>query len=475
MNQGRRHPIWSWVIHTPWVLALLGLMGVVVFFGSGSGNPLLERLLLSRLDRATGGTAEMRSLSIRWLAMRVTIHGLVIHGNEPAGAEPLFTAAQVEAALRIDSFWGRRISFDELLLRQPHVHVLVGKNGVSNVPTPRRPRSAKRPWNETLFQQRPLYLGNLEWHTVELDSKRYMPLPVGVTARFTIWRDGLALEQGVLRAGHSRFDAQADMTDFADPKWNYRYRGWVELLDFRDTLRNPKIPTGQVDLHGEGQFADGQLKGSGTYSTEDVALSYEIFHAKGLTSRGSYRMDNAGVEIPDFFAGAFGGAVSGRVNMHWEGWKFRAQTHVADMQLAPILPSIEHRNFPVNELHWNARISADSVETWTGPFRNFEVSATSVWDYPEPPAANHEPVRGSWQLHYRYDPNTLFIGAGQFETPSSHGTVDGLLAPRNSALNVKFETQSLGAYKDFIMGRQDYRPIFRRHVSRPCPGGKCPL
>ena len=488
MNQGRRHPIWSWVIHTPWVLTVLGILAVVIFFASGSGNPLLERLLVSRLDQATGGTAELRSISIRWLALRITIHDLVIHGHEPAGVEPLFSAGEVQAALRIDSLWGRQISLDELLVRQPRVHVLVAKNGSSNVPTPKRPRSGRQ-WDETLFKLRihrllledgwilyndvkqpltvhggdlnfsldaggtaehPLYLGNLEWHTVEFDSKRYMPLPVGVTAKFTVWRGGFALEQGVLNAGHSRFDAQAEMTDFAAPKWDYRYRGWVELVDFRDTLRNPKIPTGRVDLQGEGQLADGKVKGSGTYSSEDIALSYEIFHAKGLTSRGSYRLDNAGLEIPDFFAGAFAGTVSGRVNMLWEGWKFRAQTHVAGVQLAPILPSIEHRNFPVNELHWDARISADSVETWTGPFRNFEVSAKSVWDYPETLAAHHQPVRGSWQLHYRYDPNTLFISAGQFETPSSHATVDGILAPRNSLLNVKFETQSLGDYKDFI-------------------------
>ena len=489
MTERRRHPIWSWVIHTPWVLAALGVLGVVSFFGSGSGNPLLERLLVSRLDHATGGKTELRSMSIRWLALRVTIRGLVIHGNEPAGTEPLFSAGEVQAALRIDSLWGRRVSLDELLLREPHVHILMGKNGSSNVPTPKRPASAKQRWKDTLFQLRihrllledgwllyndvkepvtvhggdlnfsldaggtpehPLYLGNLEWSTVEFDSKRYLPLPVGVTAKFTLWRDGFALEQGVLTAGHSRLDAQAEMSDFADPKWNYRYRGWVELIDFRDTLRNPKIPTGRVDLRGEGQLSDGQLKGSGTYSTDDIALPYEIFHANGLISRGDYLMDNRGLEIPDFFAGAFGGTVSGRVDMQWEGWKFRSETHVANMQLAPILPSIEHRNFPVNELHWDARISADSLETWTGPFRNFEVSAKSVWDQPEQLAPHHEPVRGSWQLHYRYDPNTLFISAGQFETPSSHGTVDGLLAPRNSLLNVKFETQSLGTYKDFV-------------------------
>src|ERR1700746_1671345 len=133
MHERRRHPIWSWVIHTPWVLAVLGVLGVVSFFGSGSGNPLLERLLVSRLDRATGGKAELRSMSIRWLALRVTIRGFVIHRheaagnaelrsvsfrglplpvptralvipeNDPAGTEPLFTAGEVQAALRIDS------------------------------------------------------------------------------------------------------------------------------------------------------------------------------------------------------------------------------------------------------------------------------------------------------------------------------------------------------------------------------------
>jgi translocation and assembly module TamB len=497
VKRRNRHPIWSWIIHTPWVLAVLAILGVVIFFGSGSGNPLLQRLLVSRLERATGGKVELRAMSIRWLTMRVTIHGLVIHGNEPAGSEPLFTADEVQAALRIDSFWGRRVSLNELLVQQPHVHVVVGKNGATNVPTPARPASGKRRWNDTLFQlhvrrllladgwilyndvktpitvhggdlrfsldaggtqDHPLYLGNLEWQTVEFNSKRYLPLPVGLTAKFTLWRDGFALEQGVLNAGHSRVDAQAEMSGFVDPKWAFRYRGWVELVDFRDTLRDPKIPTGRVDLHGEGQFAGGQFKGSGTYASQDIALPYEIFHAKGLTSHASYRIDNAGLEIPDFFAGAFDGRVTGRVHMRWEGWKFSAETHVEGVKLAPVLPCIEHRDFPVDELHWDARITADSVETWTGPFRHFEISAKTVWDSPEQLAEHHQPVRAAWQLHYRFDPSTLFISAGQFQTPSSRGTIDGLLAPRNSALNVKFETQALEMYKDFINGVRAVSP-----------------
>jgi translocation and assembly module TamB len=489
MKRQTRHPIWSWIIHTPWVLTVIALLAVVVFFGSGAGNPLLSRLLVSRLERMTGGKVELRALSIRWLAMRATLTGLVIHGKEPAGTEPLFTAEEVQAGLRIDSFWGRKVSLSELIVQQPHVHIRVDKNGNTNLPTPQRAASTKKPLRDSLFElrirrlvledgwllyndaktpftlhggdlsfgldaggtmERPLYLGKLDWHTMQFNSKRYAPLPVGLTAKFTVWRDGFTLEQGVLTAGHSHLDAQAEMNNFSNPQWSFRYRGWVDLLDFRETLREPTVPTGRVDLRGEGQFAGGQFKGTGSYSGQDIALPYEVFHAKGLTSRGSYGIDNRGFEVPDFFAGAFGGRVTGRVTMRFDGLQFRADTHVQDVKLAGVLPSIEHRDFPIDELHWDARVTADTVETWSGPFRHFEISATTVWETPEQPAEHHQPVSAAWKFRYRYDPGILTINSGEFETPTSRGTIDGILSPRNTMLNVRFETGSLETCKDFI-------------------------
>src|SRR5216684_662225 len=292
MKRGGRHPIWNWVIHTPWVLAVIALMAVIVFFGSGAGNPLLSELLVSRLERVTGGKVELRALSIRWLAMRATIKGLVIHGKEPAGTEPLFTAEEVQAGLRIDSFWGRRISLNELVVQQPHVHIRVEKNGTTNVPEPPRAAAISKPLRDTLFklhigrlllsdgwllyndtktpitvhggdlrlgldvggtQDHPLYLGDLDWQNLQFTSKRYAPLRVGLTAKFSLWRDGFTLEQGVFRAGHSHLDAQVEMNGFTNPQWNFRYRGLVDLMDVRETLREPMVPTGRVDVRGEGQ------------------------------------------------------------------------------------------------------------------------------------------------------------------------------------------------------------------------------
>ena len=134
MSARRRHIIWAWVIHTPWVLAVLCIAAIIGFFGSGAGNPLIRRLAIQRIESITGRDVEIRTVSIRWLALGVTIKGLVVHGNEPASTEPLFAAEEARVGLRIDSFWGRKVSLNDLLLVQPRVHLRVEKNGASNVP-----------------------------------------------------------------------------------------------------------------------------------------------------------------------------------------------------------------------------------------------------------------------------------------------------------------------------------------------------
>jgi len=81
---------------------------VAIFFGSGAGNPLIHGFVVKRLEKMTGGQVTLQSISIRWLSLEVRLKGLVIHGREPAGTEPLFAADEVQAGLRIDSFWVTR-------------------------------------------------------------------------------------------------------------------------------------------------------------------------------------------------------------------------------------------------------------------------------------------------------------------------------------------------------------------------------
>jgi translocation and assembly module TamB len=248
------------------------------------------------------------------------------------------------------------------------------------------------------------------------------------------------------------------MSGFAAPQWKFRYRVWGDLADFKETLRNPLIPTGKADARGEGSWAGGQLKSTGNYSGSAIALPYDDFHASGLTSHGNFQIDNHGLEIPDFYAGALGGSVRGRVTMNYPDLKFRAVTHVQDVQLSALFPHVEHSGFPIDELHWDALLTADTVETWTGAFEHFEISVKMQWEDPETLAAGHQPVNGEWEFRYRYDPNLFTITSGDFETPSSRGSVTGLLAPRATDMDLKFETTALENYRDFIHEIEGARP-----------------
>ena len=497
-DKRKRHPIWTWVIHTPWVLTLIAILSLIVFFASGAGNPIVKRSIAHRLQVLTGARVEIDSLSIHWLSLRTTLRGVVVHGQEPAGSRPLLTAREVRAKLRIDSFWGRKVSLDELLLKDAEIHVHVDRNGANNLPLPPVAASgANRPLHESLFALRvrqmqienatifyneaktplfvqggdlqlvldaggslehPLYLGNVVWEHVRFSTPKMVPLPVDFSAKFTVWKQGFTLEQGLVSAGKSHLDAQAEMSGFVDPKWSFRYRGWVELQDIRDTFRAPLTPTGHVDVRGEGTYVGGVFKGTGNYAGREIHLTYPIFRAAGLTSRGNVNINNDGLVVPDFLAEAFGGSVRGKITLQFAGLRFRADTHIQDMHLAQVLPSIERVDFPVEELHWDAQLGGDTIETWSSDFQHFELGGKMEWQSLPSPAPGDVPVTGDWQIHYRYDSGAFAISAGNFETPSSRGTIAGLLAPRNSSLDVHFETGALESYRDFINAVSGARP-----------------
>jgi len=494
MTKETRRRKWRWLRHTAWVLGIkltLIALGLIIFFGSGAGNPFLKRVLIRRLNSTLGGWSEVESLSIEWMSLRAKIHGLVIHGKEPKGSEPLFSATEIDAGLRIDSFWGRRVSLDELKITQPRVHIRVEKDGATNVPAPPGPAKQKpgKPMNETLFDLRvkqvqlqdgwilyndvrtpiategsdfrlalnaggsasqPIYVGALDWKDVQFAAKRYVPVPVNLLAKFTIRRDGFTVEQALIGAGRSKLDLQAEMSNYREPDWKFKYRAWLDLVDFRKTLRSPLTPTGKVDVRGEGTIGAGSAQGNGSFVGSEINLSYEIFRDSGVGARGNYKFDKNGLQVPDLVATAFGGTVSGPVTMKFATLQFVAKTHVQSVRMAQVLPALEHASFPVNELHWDSVITADTVETWTGPFEHFEISGTMDLNPPAELAARHIPVTGGASLRYRYDQGVLAIDTAEFDTPTSRIHAAGALGKRNSTLEIQFETGALEAYTDFI-------------------------
>ena len=154
--------------------------------------------------------------------------------------------------------------------------------------------------------------------------------------------------------------------------------------------------------------------------------------------------------LPDFAAYALGGSVKGRITMIFDGLKFRADTKVQGVRLSAVTPAIDHAGFPIDSLHWDSVITADTVETWHDNFREFDISANMHWDPPDETLPGHIPVTSDSVLRYRYGRDTLQLDQFDFETPTSRGSFTGVLHPKETALDVRLDIGSLAAWDDFI-------------------------
>ncbi len=490
-KESRRQKI-RWLEHVLWVLGtwtVLGLALVIIAVGSGMANPLLRRLLIQRMETLTGAKVEIRTVAVGWFSLDATVNGLIIHGTEPKDTEPLASVEQAKIGLRIDSFWGRRVSLRELILQSPRIHLRVEKNGTNNLPTLKRTTKSNEPLQETLLKlhvghlqiddgwilynnvkslvavegadlrldialggttEKPLYLGLLNWDSVEFGRRRDVPVPANLSAKFSLSNQGLTIEQGILDVGRSHLDLQASMPDLEALAFTYRYRAWLDLLDLREAFRTPEVPLGRIDLRGEGAIGGGKVTGKGSFAGDNVTLGFTDFHSANLISRSSYTLDEKGVTLPDFAGYALGGSVKGRITMKYEGLQFRAETRLQDVRLSQVTPAIDHEGFPIDALHWDSVLTADTVETWHENFRDFDITAALRLDEPDELKEGHIPLSGDWKIRYRDNSSRLEIQQLDFETPTSRGTISGVLAPKNTALDVHLEVGSLENWSDFI-------------------------
>ena len=499
MSKESRRARIRWLEHVLWVLGtwtVLALALVVIAVGSGLANPLLRRLLIERVHALTGAQVEIRTVSVGWFSLDATVRGLVLHGTEPKGTEPLLSVEEARIGLQVDSFWGRKISLKELTLKEPRVHIRVEKNGENNLPVLHTTKSTK-PLQETLIDLHvghlhiadgwilynnvkkllaleggdlnlqvdyanlpgnPLYIGNLSWDSIDFARRHDVPIPANLTAKFSLGREGLTIEQGIVDVGRSHFDIQAKMPNLETAALDYRYRAWLDLTDLRDFFATPQVPIGRIDLRGDGSVANGSVLGKGQFAADNITLRFQDFHSANLTARTTYVLQDNGVLLPDFTVTALGGTVKSRVLMEYAGLKFRAESALERVRLSEITPAIDHAGFPIDALHWDSVVTAQAVSTWHDAFLDFEVNGDLQLSEPEDLKPGHIPVMGDWNLRYRDAASTLDVKHFQFETPTSRGTVVGSLAPKASLLDVHLSIGSLENYKDFIRAISGDKP-----------------
>jgi translocation and assembly module TamB len=493
---------WRHLLHVVWVSVLL-FVGVVIFFwNSGAGNLWLRRYAVERIERATGARVELAGFHLQLWGLHFVLDNLTLHGLEDQGMPPLFHADRVRGTLRVVSFFKWAYALDELILDKPEVAIRFGTDGKSNLPAPRHAGGGAWPWRQELFElqisklqindgtifyndaQVPLaaegdnfnflmnyealvsgkdtYAGKLSWEKVEFAAMRYLPFRSDIGMKFTLSREGFSLDELNLRLPHSELQARAELAGFGSNDWDLHYRGRLALEDVRTILRKPTTPDADVEFAGTASVKAGEWAGAGHFAGHKIYLPYVWFHADDMEAWGDYEFTPKELVVPQLHAKALGGTLEGPVRMQMKNAAFRVESKLRGMRLAQIFAALENPDFPVEELHWDAALDADAVNTWTGGFEHFETKGVMHWSEPPDLAPGKIPATANINFDYSQDLLSVMLTQSEIDTPGTHLTMDGPLGGRDSSLEVKFHTDNLKPWDEFIdaiRGRENGRHL----------------
>jgi translocation and assembly module TamB len=288
----------AWSFGSLVVLLILLAAGASWYTSTANFQQRVGGEVASVLENATGGRVELQHISFNLWHLAVEVDGLVIHGTEAPGQMPYLSAAKIIVRLRFHMFLTHirgvgpqsRISLRYLRVEQPHLHLIVDKNGHTNQPTPKHPNKSNKSVGDTLLdlQARKVELAdglavlndkaipfdlaandlNAEVHYIrktdsygttvdladlrtkiaaqpEVQSKLHLTAELG--------RDMIALQSFDFTTGAStHLSATAALQHFTSPQWQMSLTGSVELKQLSYLADVDGLNAGTLDLNVHG-------------------------------------------------------------------------------------------------------------------------------------------------------------------------------------------------------------------------------
>jgi translocation and assembly module TamB len=288
----------AWIFASFAIFLIVLLLGVSWYTTTDDFQHRVGGKVVSVLEDATGGRVELGHLSFNVWRLAIEADNLVIHGTEPPGQMPYLSASKILVRLRINTFLTHirgvgpqaRIGLTYLRVEQPHVHLIIDKDGHTNQPTPRHSTPSTEPIQDTLLD---LQAGKIELADgLAVLNDRAIPFDlaaanlsaqvnyVHATDRYSATLDladlrtkmatqpevqsklHLTAEIGRDMASLNTFDfttgasthltATAAISHFASPEWQASATGAIELrqLSYLADLQGLNAGTLDLDVHG---------------------------------------------------------------------------------------------------------------------------------------------------------------------------------------------------------------------------------
>jgi translocation and assembly module TamB len=481
---------WWWALGSLLVVLAVGAALLAWYTQTENFRAWAQRKVIASLEQTTGGRVEIRQLTFNLRALRFQAEGLVIHGLEPAGQEPLVSVGRIVVDAKVLSWFGRQLAVRSVVVEQPRVHVIIDRNGDTNIPEPKAASaSASNPSQPMLdvrldhaelrkgmlvLNDRAIpfdfsadgveaavsyarrsrnYDGSASIARMRLDYGKLLPLEAAGSAKFSISPNQLAVEKIEVVSGKSRIDGSGTVVDFAHPRANFQYVAETDIHETTGILRLPEFRRGSAVLHGSATYEGESFTTSGKLTFNGVEYRDAAITVPSADGGAEYSADKNTLVIPHFFARLLGGAATGSAKV--VNWQNGANGPAAEEQHGSLQAKADHlslallaaatstRNLPLRSLKPSGTANGTIEVKWNGTPAQahaqfaFGAQPGAAAGSEELPVAAQ--VRGTYSVASRRFDITQFEAAGR----SMHATATGTLA--NSA---KLSVSASGSLQD---------------------------
>ena len=339
-----RFPWWFWVV-------MVGLFAVLVaalgwFLQSPAFNEIVRHRVIAELQKATGGTVELRSLTWNVSQLEIEARDITIHGLEPVTEAPLAHVDRLYARVHVQSLFSADIDLRQLTLEQPAIHIIVEPDGATNVPEPKVKsngdplqqlfdlaigRAEVRNGVLLVNQQRiPLdfkandvglamryqrldkrYDGTLHVGKIDAHPGSLRAIPAIADVEFSLWHNRAQVRSFKLASQKSSLEASGTVEDFNRPQVHLAYAGNLDLVQVGEITRAYKLRSGGANFSGSGTFGEDNLAASGKLSLRGVNYDEAGFAIKDVNAAAEFSLDQERILLKKIDARMVGGTVNG--------------------------------------------------------------------------------------------------------------------------------------------------------------------
>ncbi len=387
----KRWKLWLAAL-TPLALLTVAAAGVLVLQSGWFAGKVRERII-SEMERATGGRAEIGSFRFHWRRLTAEVAGLALHGSEKPGEGPFLRADRITVGLKLVSIARKDVDIERIEIVRPAVTIVRNEDGSTNVPRPRPSRAGGRDtvgaiislavgefvlhdgqWRyghetgrfdfsgkdlKTRAYYRPGIPGyglEVAWRQLIVRAPQAVPVEFDAELAMLLEKERLVISSGRFKTPASSAEVEGEVRLSGERGARLRIRSEIGMKDVVRPLGLPIEPAGTARFAGSLTWDGGRpFQLEGETSAEGLAVRTSRVSFTGIRGAGLVRANREEIAVEQLRASVLDGTFRGSATIR--GFReFAASGTLDSLTLCRVLPRVNVKDFP-----WNATV-AGAVE-----------------------------------------------------------------------------------------------------------------